>query len=125
MSEDNIEQADKTPENSAEIDEEHLLTALYMRLKQLDVEIRKEGITPQEYDKCKLVMNQLLIYIDNEYGFEDMVNLMKIISTDIGHPLGPLNKSLIKKLVKLGWVHDKTTDTVRPMSDQELIELFS
>jgi hypothetical protein len=124
MSEQNKEEGDNASINSEEMDAEQLLTLLYIRLKQLDVEIRKEGITSAEYDKCKLVINELLIYIEREYDLPTMVDLIKVLSGEIGHPLGPLNKSITKKLVKLGWVHDKTADTVRPMNDEELIDLF-
>ncbi len=124
MSEENKVEPEKVPENSEDVDAEQLLTMLYMRLKQLDEEMRKDGITPLEHAKSKLVMNELLIYIENEYGFETVVDLIKLLSIEMGHPLGPFSKSLIKKLVKLGWVYDKTADTARPMNDQELIDLF-
>jgi len=112
-------------EKACDIDEEQLLSVLIMRLKELDAEARTENITPEAYQKCKLVMNQLLIYIDNEFGFDSMVELIKITSEDIGHPLGPIDKPIAKKLVKLGWIIDKQTRDVRPMNDDELVALFS
>ena len=112
-------------EKSCDIDEEQLLSVLIMRLKELDTEARTEGITAEAYQKCKLVMGQLLIYIENEFGFDSMVDLIKITSEDIGHPLGPIDKPIAKKLVKLGWIIDKQTRDVRPMNDDELVALFS
>lgn len=116
---------DQEGEKACDIDEEQLLSVLIMRLKELDAEARKEDITPEAYQKCKLVMNQLLIYIENEFGFDSMVELIKITSEDIGHPLGPIDKPIAKKLVKLGWIIDKQTKDVRPMNDDELVALFS
>lgn len=112
-------------EKSCDIDEEQLLSVIIMRLKELDAEARTEGIAPEAYQKCKLVMGQLLIYIENEFGFDSMVDLIKITSEDIGHPLRPIDKSITKKLVKLGWIIDKETKDVRPMNDDELVALFS
>lgn len=112
-------------EKACDIDEEQLLSVLIMRLKELDAEARVQDITPEAYQKCKLVMGQLLIYIENEFGFDSMVDLIKITSEDIGHPLGPIDKSITKKLVKLGWIIDKQTKDVRPMNDDELVALFS
>ena len=112
-------------EKSCDIDEEQLLSVIIMRLKELDTEARTDGITPEAYQKCKLVMGQLLIYIENEFGFDSMVDLIKITSEDIGHPLGPIDKPIAKKLVKLGWIIDKQTRDVRPMNDDELVALFS
>ena len=112
-------------EKACDIDEEQLLSVLFMRLKELDAEARVQDITPEAYQKCKLVMGQLLIYIENEFGFDSMVDLIKITSEDIGHPLGPIDKSITKKLVKLGWIIDKQTKDVRPMNDDELVALFS
>ena len=116
---------DQEGEKACDIDEEQLLSVLIIRLKELDAEARKEDITPEAYQKCKLVMNQLLIYIENEFGFDSMVELIKITSEDIGHPLGPIDKPIAKKLVKLGWIIDKQTKDVRPMNDDELVALFS
>ena len=73
-------------EKACDIDEEQLLSVLIMRLKELDAEARVQDITPEAYQKCKLVMGQLLIYIENEFGFDSMVELIKITSEDIGHP---------------------------------------
>ena len=50
-------------EKACDIDEEQLLSVLIMRLKELDAEASTQDITTEAYQKCKLVMNQLLIYI--------------------------------------------------------------
>ena len=119
------EEAQVEEEKHCDIDEEQLLAVIITRLKELDAEAKLETISPEAYQKCKSVMSQLLIYIENEFGFESMVDLIKITSEDIGHPLGPLDKGITKKLKKLGWIIDKKTNDVRPLNDDELVALFS
>ena len=92
-------------------------------MKKLDVDARvSDG---QQFDKCKLVIKEILLYIEKEYGFEEMVELIKLVSIDIGHPLAPIDKSIRKKLVRLGWIYDKVTNDVRVLNDSELVALFN
>jgi hypothetical protein len=70
-------------------------------------------------------MTELLSYIENEFGFECLKDVILIINDDLGHPLGLFPKSLIKRLVREGWVHDKQKNEVRPLNDEELIDLFN
>lgn len=105
-----------------DIDERELLVVFIERLKQLDAEARvADG---QQFDKCKLVIKEILLYIEKEYGFEEMVDLIKLVSIDIGHPLAPIDKSIRKKLVRHGWIYDKVTNDVRILNDSEIVALF-
>jgi hypothetical protein len=106
-----------------EMDEEQVLTMIFTRLKQLDADILSSE--KDKAEKAKLVMNELLIYLETEFNIDVMVDVIKIVIEDVKHPIGPFSKSLTKKLLKLGWVIDNETKLVRPMDDQELIQLFS
>jgi hypothetical protein len=108
-----------------EMDEEQVLTMIFTRLKQLDADILSPEKDKAEKDRAKLVMNELLIYLETEFNIDVMVDVIKIVIEDVKHPIGPFSKSLTKKLLKLGWVIDNKTKLVRPMDDQELIQLFS
>lgn len=108
-----------------EMDEEQVLTMIFTRLKQLDADILSPEKDKAEKDRAKLVMNELLIYLEREFDINIMADVIKIVIEDVKHPIGPFSKSLTKKLIKLGWVMDTDTRLVRPMDDQELIQLFS
>ena len=105
-----------------DIDERELLVVFIERLKQLDAEARVAN--GQQFDKCKLVIKEILLYIEKEYGFEEMMELIKLVSIDIGHPLAPIDKSIRKKLVRQGWIYDKVTNDVRILNDSEIVALF-
>ena len=112
----------KEEDDHMDIDERELLVVFIERLKQLHAEARvSDG---QQFVKCKLVIKEILLYIEKEYGFEEMVDLIKLVSIDIGHPLAPIDKSIRKKLVRLGWIYDKVTNDVRILNDSELVALF-
>ena len=109
-------------DNHMDVDERELLVVFIERLKQLDSEARDgDGDT---FKKCKLVIKEILVFIENEYGFDEMVELIKIVSIDIGHPLAPIDKSIRKRLTRVGWFFDKITNDVRPLNDDELVALF-
>lgn len=120
--EDDVIIQEKDNDDHMDIDERELLVVFIERLKQLDAEAKvADG---QQFDKCKLVIKEILLYIEKEYGFEEMVELIKLVSMDIGHPLAPIDKSIRKKLVRLGWIYDKVTNDVRILNDSELVALF-
>lgn len=118
-------QGNKNEPKEVEMDEEQVLTMLYTRLKQLDADILSPEKDKAEKDRAKLVMNELLIYLETEFNINVMADVIKIVIEDVKHPIGPFSKGLTKKLSKLGWVLDSQTKLMRPMDDQELIQLFT
>ena len=108
-------------EKYTDINEEDLISALILRIKELDAYAKN---SPEEFEKSKLVMNQLLSYIEKEFSFECMVDIIRLIYEEQGRPIALLNKNITKKLIKVGWIIDKDTKEVRPLNDEELIKLF-
>ena len=105
-----------------DVDDVQLINVLADKIKEVDGKWRSHS---EDVVKCQLLMAELLSYIENEFGFECLKDVILIINDDLGHPLGLFPKSLIKRLVKEGWVHDKQKNEVRPLNDEELIELFN
>ena len=108
-------------EKYADINEEDLISALILRIKELDAYAKN---TPEDFEKSKLVMNQLLSYIEKEFTFECLADIIRLVYEEQGRPLALINKSITKKLLKAGWILDKNTNEVRPLNDEELIQLF-
>jgi hypothetical protein len=108
-------------ENYTDINEEDLISALILRIKELDACAKN---SPDDFEKSKSVMNQLLSYIEKEFSFECMVDIIRLVYEEQGRPIGILNKNMTKKLIKAGWILDKDTKELRPLNDEELIQLF-
>lgn len=108
----------------ADVDASDLLLLFIMRLKEIDAESKISGITTEKYQKCESTAQKILSYIEDEYGFDCVMDIIKISSKELGHAFGPIPKPMVVKLVKEGWVLDKKTKEVRPMNDLELINLF-
>jgi len=108
----------------ADVEASELLLLFIMRLKEIDSESKISGITVEEYRKREFIAQKILSYIEDEYGFDCVMDILKIVSNELGHPCGPIPRSIAVKLVKQGWISDKITNEVRPMNDSELINLF-
>ena len=104
-----------------DVDDNDLILMLIIRLKELDAKARLDD---ENYKTCKHVIKELCNYIENEYGFECLIDVIRVASDELGHPLAPIDRSIAKKLVKEGWIIDKGTKEVRVISDEELINLF-
>jgi len=113
---------EKKEDDYCNVDDVQLINILADKIKEVDNRWRSN---PDDVVKCQLLMTELLCYIENEFGFECLKDVILIISDDLGHPLGLFPKSLIKRLVREGWVHDKQKNEVRPLNDEELIDLFN
>ena len=113
---------EKKEDDYCDVDDVQLINVLADKIKEVDGKWRSH---PDDVVKCQLLMAEYLNYIENEFGFECLKDVILIINDDLGHPLGLFPKSLIKRLVREGWVHDKQKNEVRPFNDEELIELFN
>lgn len=113
---------EKKEDDYCDVDDVQLINVLADKIKEVDAKWRSH---PEDVVKCQLLMAELLSYIENEFGFECLKDVILIINDDLGHPLGLFPKSLIKRLVREGWVHDKQKNEVRPLNDEELIDLFN
>jgi len=113
---------EKKEDDYYNVDDVQLINILADKIKEVDNRWRGN---PDDVVKCQLLMTELLCYIENEFGFECLKDVILIINDDLGHPLGLFPKSLIKRLVREGWVHDKQKNEVRPLNDEELIDLFN
>ena len=107
-----------------DVDASDLLLLFIMRLKEIDAESKIPGISVDEYRKREFIVQKILSYIEDEYGFDCVMDILRIVCHEQGHSFGPVPKSLALKLVKQGWISDKKTNDVRPMNDAELINLF-
>ena len=113
---------DKNPFD--DVDASDLLLLFIMRLKEIDAESKISGITSDQYQKLEFIVNKILSYIEDEYSFDCVMDIIRIASNELGHPFGPIPKSVAVKLVREGWIWDKKSKEVRPMNDIELINLF-
>lgn len=113
---------EKKEDDYCDVDDVQLINVLADKIKEVDNKWRSN---PDDVVKCQLLMTELLSFIENEFGFECLKDVILIIHDDLGHPLGLFPKSLIKRLVREGWVHDKQKNEVRPLNDEELIDLFN
>lgn len=73
-------------------------------LVQLDRESKDPAADKYTYGRCGVHVKSVLEKAEADYGIEYMVGLFAVTCMRLGHTLGPLEVSLLDKLVKNGAV---------------------
>lgn len=72
-------------------------------LIKLNKESQKKDIDPNEFGKIGFAITYILNKVEDDFGKDKFLEIFKKTNTQLGHTLGPLNISIIKKLVSLGF----------------------
>lgn len=79
------------------------VTDTYMSvLMQLDRESKAPAADKYTYGRCGVHVKSVLEKAEADYGTEYMVGLFAVTCLQLGHTLGPLEVSLLDKLVRNG-----------------------
>lgn len=72
-------------------------------LVRLDSEAKVPGISKEEFGKRGQALTKLLKKVGDDFGQQVMGRLFIDASKQAGHTIGPLDTSIIQKLVELGF----------------------
>lgn len=73
-------------------------------LKKIDKESKQKKDDVQEFNKCGLAIKKILDKIEIDFGTQFMIKIFYITCQELGHTLGPLDSSILQKLIKNGFV---------------------
>ena len=73
-------------------------------LIRLDNEARIPNIEAAEFSRRGQAITKILEKIETDFGEEFMWQMFAITNKKLGHSLGPLDLSFVKRLMKLGYV---------------------
>lgn len=72
-------------------------------LVRIDNVSKKRNVSAEDLSKCGLAIKNILGQVENDFGSEFMLDVFRISSEKLGHTLGPLDISIIKKLMSFGF----------------------
>ena len=76
--------------------------AVIPTLERLDKEASEEGASGQDKVQRCIAIKRILDMVEQDFGTLAMVAVVAKVSEEIGHSLGPLHHSILKKLVDNG-----------------------
>lgn len=81
-------------------------------LVKLDNESKEKDISATEFGKRGNAITNLLLQVENDFGIEYMLKIFIIACKKLGHTLGPLDTSVVKKLIENGFIVNKIDKVV-------------
>ena len=85
-------------DTSTKLIQDNIITVLV----RLDSEAKKPGTSVEEFGKHAFAITKLLNKVTDDFGDGVMLKLFGAASKQAGHTIGPLEQSIVKKLVGSG-----------------------
>jgi hypothetical protein len=80
-----------------------ILNNIVSVLIRIDHEGRKPNINAVEFNNCGQAISKLLKRIEDDFGIDFMIEVFIITTKQLNHTLGPLDVSILKKLMLNGF----------------------
>ena len=93
-------------------------------LMRLHKEAREPNISDNEYANRAFAITKLLNRFEDDFGTEAMITIIQKTSEMLGETLGPLDSTIVKKLIAKGWEVTKISKVLeytklKPNKDQQ------